>query len=309
MELVDSYLTELRHHLPSDQREDIVKELRDNIVEEVHERAAERDGEPDVTDERAVLTKLGHPLKVAGAYKTRRYLIGPDLYPAYLQTLRDTLLIGFFVVFGLRVAGGFQAELGLLVKGLLGQFVEIGLWIIGIVSAIFLGLESSGEKLRWFHDWTPDALSLKRSPVDVSGTASNLVFEGFFLLYWNSAVSLDWGLDERWLSAINLASVWHSLYWPANLIIGAFFVLHCVVLLRGHWMRWSARLELALCVGLLALIGIVLGAQPLVVVEPNLASEADFPSPAWLNRTLYISLLVVAGLTVWDGVLAYRRSR
>ena len=70
MELVDSYLTELRHHLPSDQREDIVKELRDNIVEEVHERAAIRAGEPDAADERAVLAKLGHPLKVAGAYKS-----------------------------------------------------------------------------------------------------------------------------------------------------------------------------------------------------------------------------------------------
>lgn len=309
MELVNSYLSELRQHLPRDQRDDILTELRDNIVEEINDRAADRDAAPDIGDERAVLAKLGHPLKVAGGYKTQRYLIGPELFPAYVQTLRNTLLIGFLVVFALRVAGGFEVELALLVKGLFGQFVEIGLWITGIVSVIFVGLEATGERLSWFHDWSPDALTLNQSPVDVSATMSYLLFEGLFLLWWNSAYTLDWGLDERWWDAVQLAPIWHSLFWPINLIVAASLVLHGIVLLRGNWQRWSAGTEFLLCIGFLMVIGILLGAQSLVTIDQIQSGRVGYPSQEWLHRTLHVTLVVVAGLTVWDSILAYRRIR
>ena len=59
MELVNCYLSELRQHLPGDQREDIVSELRNNIVEEMQELTDSRGGVPDINDERAVLANLG----------------------------------------------------------------------------------------------------------------------------------------------------------------------------------------------------------------------------------------------------------
>jgi len=135
------------------------------------------------------------------------------------------------------------------------------------------------------------------------------LFEGLFLLWWNSAFSLDWGLDAQSLSAVELAPIWDELFWPINAVFAAFVVLHVVVLVRGAWHRWSAASELALCVGLLVLIGMLLGAQALVLVDEAQVSAGSPMFGAWLNRTLYIALVVVVGLTVWDGVLAYRRAR
>jgi len=309
MELVNSYLSELRQHLPSDQCEDIVSELRDNLVEEMQELADSRGGAPDIKDERAVLANLGHPLKVAAAYKTKRYLIGPNLYPAFLHTLRNTLLIGFLVVFLLRIAGGLEAEFWSLVDGLLFGFVEIGLWIAGVVGLIFVGLEASGDKLGWYHDWSPDDLQANASSVSYTDTVSNLIFEVLFLLWWNSVFSLDWGLDEQLFNAIELAPIWDGLFWPINLLFAAFILLHVWALVRGVWDRWSAVAELALCAGLLLLIGLLLGAQSLVIVDQVQVASTGHMSVAWLNQTFYIVLVVVAGLTVWDGVLAYRRAR
>ena len=88
--LVDSYLTEIGRHLPSRMRDDIVSELRSDLTEEFLERAELEDRNPNDVDEREVLLAMGHPVVVASGYKTRRYLIGPELYPAYLQTLRAT---------------------------------------------------------------------------------------------------------------------------------------------------------------------------------------------------------------------------
>jgi len=309
MELVNSYLSELQQHLPSDQREDIISELRDNIVEEIDERAASRGGDPDSNDERAVLANLGHPLKVAGEYKTQRYLIGPELFPAFLQTLRSALLIGFLVVFLLRVAGGLEGEFASLSRSLLGNFFEVGVWIVGVVGLIFVALEATGEKLSWYHDWSPDDLQTNARAVDYSATVSNLLFEGFFLLCWNSALSLDFGMDEKWLDAHQLAPIWQTLFWPINFVMVAFLALHVFVLARGAWHRVSAGFELGLCVGFLVLIGIVLGAESLVVSELNEGSSVGYPSVEWLDRTVRIALAVIAGLTVWDGVLAYRRAR
>lgn len=309
MELVNTYLSELRQHLPSDQREDIVKELRDNLVEEIRELAEDRGTDPTIKDERAVLANLGHPIKVAGAYKAQRYLIGPDLYPAFLQTLRNTLLVGFFVVFLLRLAGGFDADFWLAVKGLLFGFFEIGLWITGIVGLVFVGLEATGEKLSWYHSWSPDDLQLKTSVVNYADTIPNLVFEGLFLLWWNSAFSLDWGMDDKLINAISLAPIWDKLFWPINLVFAAFVGLHVLVLLRGVWQRWSAGVELGLCVALLVLVGILLGAQALVVIDQSQVHALRDPTGAWLNRSVYVTLVVVAGLTVWDGVFAYGRAR
>ena len=306
MQLIERYLTELETHLPKPQRNDIVVELRDDLVEQVQALGEAEDRAATPADESAVLAQLGHPLKLAGSYKSRRYLIGPALYPAYLQTLKIALIVVLALVVLASVAFGPVSSLGLLAKGVLNGFFEAGLWVVALVTLSFLSLESSEAGVDWYDNWTPADLREDTHALDYAGVVTNLVSEGFFLLWWNDLILNRWNTfssaDTGEIS-VALTSIWQTLYWPLNILFAAFFVVHVVVLARGTWPRWLSAVELVLCVGLLIVLGVLLSNQPLVNLSPVLA---ELP---WFNHSLVVALLVVGGFTVWDGVLAYRRLR
>lgn len=305
MKLVNSYLTEVGQHLPRDQRTDIIGELRDDITEQLNAIAEQAGRSPDVTDERAVLGRLGHPLKVASAYASRRYLIGPGLYPAYLKTLRTS--IGLVLAFSLLlwVAMGSDSSGTYVFKGLVGQVIEISFWVAVVVTIVFLSLEASGEKLGWYHDWSPDQLKTGVSSVDNGDLVINLIAEGYFLLLWNSLVSFSWGADPQWLAGLNFSMVWNDLFWPLNLAVGGLFVVHLVVLVQGVWQRWSACLELALGVLLLAVLAVLLFSGNLVTWSNAVTGEGGL----WADRTLRFTVVMVAVFTLWDSKSAYERWR
>ena len=93
MQLVDSYLNEVGRFLPAAQREDIINELREAITEQIEDLAQAGTGSPASSDAETVLRGFGHPLKVASAYQPQRHLIGPDYYPAFVQTLKTLLIV------------------------------------------------------------------------------------------------------------------------------------------------------------------------------------------------------------------------
>ena len=106
MELVESYLNEVGRFLPEDQRTEVLAELRDDILGEIEGRAETFGRAPSIEDEEIVLTQFGHPLKVAGRYQPEKYVIGPDLYPAFIHTLKGLfgLVVFFQVIAGLIIA-------------------------------------------------------------------------------------------------------------------------------------------------------------------------------------------------------------
>jgi uncharacterized membrane protein len=137
MHLVNAYLTEVEQHLPREQRSDIVGELRDDIMEQLHALEERAGRTADVDDERAVLNRLGHPLKVASSYKSRRYLIGPALYPAYLKTLQTSLAIVLATLMLLWVALGSESTGVTILKGFVGQAISISFWGAVVVTIVF----------------------------------------------------------------------------------------------------------------------------------------------------------------------------
>lgn len=305
MELVNSYLMEVGQHLPRDQRSDIIGELRDDIAEQLNALAEQAGRAPDAADERAVLGRLGHPLKVASSYSSRRYLIGPGLYPAYLKTLRTSIGLVLALSLLLWVAMGSDSTGTYVLKGLLSRVLEISFWVAVIVTIVFLSLEASGEKLGWYHNWSPDQLKTGASSVDYADLVINLIVEGYFLLLWNALVSFSWGADPQWLAGLDFSSIWVDLFWPINLAVGGLFVVHAAVLIQGVWQRWSACLELVLGVLLLGVLAVLLLSGNLVAWNDSMASE----SALWADRTLRLAVVLVAVFTLWDSKLAYGRWR
>lgn len=308
MQLVDSYLTEVSRFLPPAQREDVVGELRATIEEEVAERADAARRQPTDEDEAAVLARHGHPLKVASGYQTRRYLIGPDLYPAFRQTLSTLLVAVLAVQLVIALAVSVGTGWNLSVGGLVSQAVSTIVWVVAIVTLVFVGIEGAGTRLKWYERWEPR--SIARGPVSLvnrGDVVTNLITEAIFLLWWNDALSLrGWvpgGTEGSAPLVAAFSDAWTPLFWPLNLIFGAFFLLHAYVLIRGLWQRTTLLAEIALGVAGIAAAGwLLMSDRPLVVTGGVLE---QFPGD-WLDKTVRWSLAVAAGIAAWDVLKAAR---
>ena len=149
MELVESYLNEVGRFLPEEQRSDILSELQDAIVGEVEGSGESAGRLPNEEDEKLVLARFGHPLKVASRYQTQKYLIGPDLYPAFIHTLKVVFVVALVaqVVVALIAAQTSDWQIG--PGAMLAVVVEMVVWVAAIVVLVFIAIEYSGERLRW----------------------------------------------------------------------------------------------------------------------------------------------------------------
>ncbi len=305
MELIDSYLNEVGQFLPQETRHDILAELSDALEEELGDVAAARGVDaPETADAEVVLKRFGHPLKVASQYQPTRYLIGPDLYPVFLQTLRLLLsftgvaLVGIGLVFAM--ADGWQVGFWSLVD----LSLSVVFWVFAITTAVFVAIEYSGEKLGWYDDWQPRRLASGSLGVIKRGDViTNLVTEGVFLLWWNDVLVLSNVISRDGSDFVfNLAGVWGDYFWPFNVLIGVCFLLHLHVLVKGVWQRSTLVLEIATNTALVALLLVLVVAPELVSVAtgvPELLSDM-------VDRTLRIALLVIAGFAGWDLWLAWR---
>ena len=82
MELIERYLQAVKFALPQQQRDDIIKELRDNLLSQVEEKEAEL-GHPLGEDEQAeLLQKLGSPMQLARRDRKQKYMIGATMFPS-----------------------------------------------------------------------------------------------------------------------------------------------------------------------------------------------------------------------------------
>ena len=257
MHLVDSYLHEVARFLPASQRADVVGELRATIEEEIGERASSHGGAPTREDEAAVLSRFGHPFKVASGYQSRRYVIGPDLYPAFLQTLSTLLVVVVALQFvaALALAAGTGWTISL--PGLLEGLVESVFWVAVVVTLVFVALEGAGRRLTWYDRWEPASLGAgAASVVDRGEVVTGLITEGVFLLWWNEALVLGGWLtawsDAGGAVALSLGAAWSPWFWPLNALVGASFLLHAFVLARGLWHRPTLVAEIGLGAATLA---------------------------------------------------------
>jgi len=182
MKLLNLYLEDLRTHLPAKNREDILKEIRSTLMDMIEDQNPGQS--PDEEMVKAVLEAFGAPRKVAQQYIERNYLIGPRMFPMYLQVLKIVLI----VVACLNVLGVVIS----LVKqtGIDPSVFEAGFEIIGglfsslftafgIVTLSFAGIEwTTPEEFKdaLTQEWSPDDL-LKEKVLGIS--SGNHPFTGF----------------------------------------------------------------------------------------------------------------------------------
>jgi hypothetical protein len=164
-EYLERYFIGIKNELPAAQREDIAAELRSNLMDSIEE-AYPHTNEIDKKTMREILIKNGSPQEVAATYQGPRYLIGPQIYPLYTQTLRTVLTVLATVLTVVFIVSTFiepysARELFASVMEFIGGLWQAGLGSAAIITLVFAIIERKRQGNMDDFDmetWNPDDL-------------------------------------------------------------------------------------------------------------------------------------------------------
>ncbi|GIJ81383.1 hypothetical protein SAMN05443287_101797 [Micromonospora phaseoli] len=311
--LTDRYLAATLRSVPTGRREEIATELRASIEDMVDGRTAE--GIDAATAERAVLTELGNPAKLAARYTDRRLqLIGPQYYLAW-QRLLIVLLSTVPAIVGVLVAV-IQATVvdnpaGAIGDGVVATFnvaVQIGFW----VTFVFAVMERLGTPLN-LPEWSVDQLPEGPVERDVSLTdvCASIVFLGLFIVFlpWQQFQSVV-GPDGGRLPILDPA-LW-TFWLPLLLVVlVASIGLEIAKYRARRWTWWlvgvNAVLNLAYAV---PVVWLLINDR---LLNPEFVGQFAWLREGGLDTITRISVVVIVAIAIWDvvdsAVKAHRAAR
>ncbi|MGN6063643.1 hypothetical protein [Brevundimonas diminuta] len=162
MDIIERYLEAVAAQLPTEDREDIVAELRDLILSRVEAREEELGRALTDDEKEAILHEIGHPLIVAARYrKGPDSLIGPELFPYWLFGAKAGLIVIAAVqALGLLIAVlGAPADFGRAISQAFHGFFSGALTLLGALTLAGAIWEYYGIKPTWLTKWRVRDLS------------------------------------------------------------------------------------------------------------------------------------------------------
>jgi len=300
--LTDRYVDTAMRTVPEAQRADLAAELRASIEDQIEARVEQ--GEPHDSAERAVLTELGDPDKLAAGYTDRPlWLVGPRYFLDWWRLLKLLLYIvpacaAFGVALAMVLDGATFGEIvGALVPLLLSVVVHLAFW----TTLVFVILERTGHDTMTSGPWTPDQLPEPRQKgVGLGDMITSLAFLAIMVgvVLWDLFVGfvptepglsfLDPGLWPWWILALFAVMALEA-------------VVAVVVYAIGRW-----TIPLAVANGILNLVIAVPALW--LLFEGRLINPAYFPTiipddGAEVGQIVSIIVgFVIAGIAIWDTV-------
>lgn len=162
MDIIERYLEAVAAQLPTEDREDIVAELRDLILSRVEAREEELGRALTDDEKEAILHEVGHPLIVAARYrKGPDSLIGPELFPYWLFGAKAGLIVIAAVqALGLLIAVlGAPADFGRAISQAFHGFFSGALTLLGALTLAGAIMEHHDIKPKWLTKWRVRDLS------------------------------------------------------------------------------------------------------------------------------------------------------
>lgn len=308
-ELTERYVGATLRSIPEKQRTDIEAELRASIDDAVEARVAE--GEDVRIAEKAVLTDLGDPDRLAAGYAGRSgYLIGPEMFFAYKRLLTVLLItvvpIVAVVVGAIDALGG--ADLGSVVGSTISVLISLVVHIVFWTTLVFVVMERSGEKSPT-GEWSvaslpplaPTSGGIKLSDTIASMVALAVAIVGLILSREVLGVTAD---DGTFTSVFN--PTMFDFWIPFLIAVLAIEVVFEAIKYRaGRWTWALASVNLALN------IAFALPAIYLLVTDRmfNPAFFEEIGGVEWVETTVTITAVVIAVVALWDSVDGFRKAR
>lgn len=313
--LTERYVQAVTRSIPEPQRGDVAAELRGSIADQLDARIEA--GEPAEAAERAVLTALGDPDKLAAGMIDRPlHLIGPRYYLDWWRLLKLLLwivppLAAFGIALGQTLAGApVGAIIGSTIGGTLTVIVHLAFWtalvFVIIERSEAAGAKSGGVTNPWTLDDLPEVHATRARFADM---VASLVFLAFAaaVLVWDQLVGLAY-VGERWMSLLD-PRLWP--WWIGGLLIllaveAAFQV---VLYLRG---RWTVALAVAN-----TLLNLVVAVPAIWLLSRGMLLNEDFwlavvPAPDAEKVYGILSVLTgfgIAAIALWDTIDGFLKAR
>ena len=314
MDLLERYLNAVAFWLPTAQGRDVTAELREDLRSEIESREEDL-GRPLANAEvEELLTRWGHPMRVAERYLPSRALIGPALLPVYFFALKIFATVGggwLLVLAGLALwHPGFDPAGERLYDVLDGMFVG-ALCVFALVTILFAAAERSATRARRIETWTAAALV----PADARRDRRRISrFDAAIELAIGLAVFAWWtGFGtppETWRLADQVTITWAplpGLYTAITALMVAGIAMSVVNVSKPRWT--IQRLGLQMAIDSIALV-VVLLILPLPLFTAT-AIDADPEKVAmvarWANGTWTASLTIAAVILTFSLFGSYRK--
>ena len=315
MNLIDRYIAEVGRHLPEKDRTDIEAEVR-SMVEDMIDERSERGHQPKSADEKViteVLEQLGDPKLLAQKYApARRYLIGPDWYEAYIETLKRVLgtalpVVAIVTIFVAFARGSF--EFGDVLGQVFGRLIDIAIGILFWVTVAFIVVERSDTnpselRSRKTGQWTIAQLPKlpSKRQISIAETLTSIVF----ILGFTAWVVLPFIQQGSESVPVLNPGLW-QLWLPLFLVLIVLTLIHEVFkLIIGNWTPGLVITNVILCLLSIAyLIALVTTQQ---VFNPAFLATlregvpaSDLPNvTSWARWTINITTTIMIGIYIWD---------
>lgn len=306
--LTDRYIDAAMRTVPETQRADLAAELRASIDDQIEARVDA--GEPRDHAERAVLTELGDPDKLAAGYTDRPlWLIGPRYYLDWWRLLK--LLWAIVIpcaVFGVSLAmvldgASFGEIMGAIWPLALTVAVHVGFW----TTLVFFIVERSGGSEPLTGPWTPDSLPEPRQRgAGLSDMVASLVFLGL------AAGAILWDLFIGFVPTEPGLSFLDPGLWPAWILgLFALMALEAALAVAVYAVgRWTVGLAVANTVLNLAI------AVPAIwlLMQGRLLNPDFFPTiigPEGAEVGAIVATVTgfgIAAIAIWDTVDAFLKA-
>lgn len=297
MDLVDSYVKAVAKALPEEQREDIIGELSEDIRSEMEDRQAALGRVLTEDEQESLLKQRGNPWLLAARYRQDqrsvafgRQIIGPVLYPFYVKVLSFNLGLTFLIVgviFTALQVGGQRTSFNYLVSICLLQFFIQ----FGVVTLIFSVVEQHLTKHpdRWHVKGMGGKfqldLQIERDiyarigshtrEVSRFESVSIIVASVVALVWWSAVQSHPFLVFGPAAAFLNLAPIWHQIYFPILVLTDLEIVRAIINLVRPDWMQFRAIFRVILQAGGLAVACFAIKAGSWVTVANPLADAAE----------------------------------
>jgi hypothetical protein len=284
MELLDRYLQAVRFFLPRPQQDDIIRELEENLISQMEDRE-EALGRPLTDDERAdILRRHGHPMLVAGRYRSRRYVIGPASFPIYLFALQMGLGVALIVTI---VVGTIDAVVhGDVAARLVRAFLAYpgrALMVFAWTTLSFAALDWVQSRPQLAHSWDPrtlpkvvgreNRLSRLTSLCECLAAGAALIW----LLLIAQSPSLVLGPAA---GILDLSPIWRTVYVPILVVVLGVMTLSVVNFVIPVWTPARSFARLAIHGGGLAVTLVLIRAGEWVVAREQTVFSDGTPSNA-----------------------------
>jgi len=265
--LLDAYVDEVGQRLPKRMRGDIGAELRSSLQDMLDDRAQTAGRAPDEDTVVNVLREFGPPEKVAASYLPERYLVGPQLYPAFMLVLRILLVVVTVVWLigltrSLTEAGPVTMDIvEALIQGV-ADLAGSALQMLGNLVLIFAVLQWALPDVKVKmpeRAWDPRSLKDRRPAdrVNVIGTLWELALTIAVIMLFNfypEVIGLWYRSGGEWRFREFLTPVFFSYLPYLNGLWVATIVQDIVLLRLGTWrpaIRWFSIVRMAATVPLL----------------------------------------------------------